>query len=248
MFPGRAGFAGINSPSGSVFSSTESVVSCLFLYCFENYTKLNSWAKQVREIDWDIGLRTPSYFDLWNQEWRKKRREIFGEGKGGRYLEKEKEENIWRRKTCVDGDEKGRRKYFAYFAHFAYFTLFCTFCIFYTFLHNLDILYILQILHIVHILRIRIFWTFCIFCIFSTFSIFCIFCIFKDSQSSIHFSTRSFMVPEAWRQCFISSMNSGKIVADGWTDGRDGNRRLYKRSLRTEKKKYFPQWCRCAGI
>ena len=25
-------------------------------------------------------------------------------------------------------------------------------------------------------------------------------------------------VPEAWRQCFSSSMNSGKIGADGWTD------------------------------
>ena len=33
-----------------------------------------------------------------------------------------KEENIWRRKIFVSGDEKRRRKYFVYFAYFAYST------------------------------------------------------------------------------------------------------------------------------
>ena len=32
----------------------------------------------------------------------------------------------------------------------------------------------------------------------------------------------SLRVPEAWGQCYSSSMNSGKIVAYGWTGGRDG--------------------------
>ena len=32
-------------------------------------------------------------------------------------MEKEKEENIWRRKIFVSGDKKWRTKYFVYFAY-----------------------------------------------------------------------------------------------------------------------------------
>ena len=44
-------------------------------------------------------------------------------------------------------------------------------------------------------------------------------------------------VPEVWRQFYSSSMNSGKIVADGWTDGWTG--RGFIRGPRGPKKLHF---------
>ena len=35
----------------------------------------------------------------------------------GRYLKKENEENIWKRKISFDGEEKRRQKYVSYFAY-----------------------------------------------------------------------------------------------------------------------------------
>ena len=54
---------------------------------------------------------------------------------------------------------------------------------------------------------------------------------FRPNSDSFQLSENTWFlgVPEAWGQRSSSSMNSGKIVADGWT-GQDGNRRLYKRS------------------
>ena len=43
-----------------------------------------------------------------------------GEGNRKKYLEKEKEESIWRRKTFVGGGEKRRRIYFPYSSYFAH--------------------------------------------------------------------------------------------------------------------------------
>ena len=55
---------------------------------------------QIIQIKWRHW--TLDFMTFWFMRWR---------------MEKEKEENIWRRKIFVSGDKKWRRKYFVYFAY-----------------------------------------------------------------------------------------------------------------------------------
>ena len=129
-------------------------------------TRLNSWAKPVREIEWGhwtLDFMT-FWFKRWRTEketekniWRRKRRKVFGEGKHLLVVKKNRDGNILHIHPIL---------HILHMLHI---------------LHSLHILYVLllsffHILHFCIFCIICIFCTFCIFCIFCKFCIFCIFC------------------------------------------------------------------------